>query len=87
MQKAFKYRIKRSVVDKLEQTLDICRKLYNAELQERRDAYKPRGKSINYVEQANPLSTIKQTREDIKGVRAQVLQDVRSKPFVQFWFG
>ncbi|MBL8148677.1 MAG: helix-turn-helix domain-containing protein [Blastocatellia bacterium] len=59
MQKAFKYRIETSVVDKLEQTLEICRELYNAALQERREAYQLRGKTISYVMQANQLPAIK----------------------------
>ncbi|MEW6736532.1 MAG: helix-turn-helix domain-containing protein [Acidobacteriota bacterium] len=51
MKKAFKYRIEtsRAVEQKLEATLDICRELYNGALQERRDAYKLAGISINYT--------------------------------------
>jgi len=76
MQKAFKYRIETSVVDKLEQTLEICRELYNAALQERREAYRLRGKTISYVMQANQLPAIKESRADVKGIHSQVLQDV-----------
>src|SRR5262249_10027593 len=57
-------------------TLDLCRELYNAGLQERRDAYKLQKKSLNYYDQANQLSDIKALRDDMKGLHSQVLQDV-----------
>src|SRR5262245_64533663 len=55
--------------------LDICRELYNAALQERRDAYRINGLSINYHAQALQLPQIKQVREDVGEVHSQVLQD------------
>jgi putative transposase len=78
MRKAFKYRIfpTHSQVTRLGATLDICRELYNASLQERRDAYRLERKSVRYVEQANQLPDIKQIRPDVAGVHSQVLQDV-----------
>jgi putative transposase len=60
----------------LESTLSSCQELYNAALQERRDAYRLERKSVRYVEQANQLPAIKKIREDIAGVHSQVLQDV-----------
>jgi putative transposase len=57
-------------------TLNLCRELYNAALQERRDAYKMVGKSISLYDQQNQLPEIKEVREDLKDVYAQVLQDV-----------
>ncbi len=56
--------------------MEICRELYNMALQERREAYKISGKSINYLEQANQLPAIKASSEDVRGVHSQVLQDV-----------
>ena len=76
--KAYKYKLKPSkqIAQKLERVLDGCRELYNAGLQERRDAYKTKGISINYLIQANQLPEIKETRDDIAKIHAQVLQDV-----------
>jgi putative transposase len=76
--RAYKFRIfptksqKRSLV----RTLDLCRELYNAALLERRDAYRMAGKTINYYDQANQLTAIKEERTDLKEVHSQVLQDV-----------
>jgi putative transposase len=60
-------------------TLDRCRELYNAALQERRDAYRMVGKSITYYDQANQLPEIKEIREEYKDIHSQVLQDVLRK--------
>jgi putative transposase len=76
--KAFRYKIRRpskAVVQRFEQTLDLCRELYNAALQERRDAWKLNRISISYVEQANQLGEIKAVRDDLETVHSQVLQD------------
>jgi putative transposase len=75
--KAYKYKMKtnKKFVAKCEQTLDLCRELYNAALQERRDAYKINGLSINYHAQAIQLPEIKKTRQDLTQVHSQVLQD------------
>ena len=77
--KAYKFKVKRPpkrIVQAFEQTLSVCRELYNAALQERRDAYKKTGKSVNYCDQANQLIEIKAVREDIAGLHSQVVQDV-----------
>src|SRR5262245_42665675 len=78
MRKAYKYRINPSpaVEEKLNGTLDICRELYNAAIQERRDAYKVQRISISYQDQADQLPDIKKDRGELKGVYSQVLQDV-----------
>jgi putative transposase len=60
-------------------TLDRCRELYNAGLQERRDAYRMAGKHINYYDQANQLPDIKDIREEYRDIHSQVLQDVLRK--------
>jgi putative transposase len=77
MQIAYKFRIYPSHAqkNKLEQTLWLCCELYNAALQERRDAYKVSMTSIGYHAQAIQLPEIKTIREDIRGVHSQVLQD------------
>jgi putative transposase len=78
VKKSFKYRIfpTRAQTTKIGATLDICRELYNASLQERRDAYRLERKSVRYGEQANQLPDIKKIRPDVAGVHSQVLQDV-----------
>jgi putative transposase len=75
--KAYKYKLKLNA--KFEAAcgaaLNICRELYNAALQERRDAYRINGLSINYHAQAIQLPQIKQLREDVGKIHSQVLQD------------
>jgi putative transposase len=63
------------IVQKFEQTLSICREIYNAALQERRDAYQLNRISISYQDQQNQLPEIKLIRDDLKDVYSQVLQD------------
>ena len=74
----FKYRLypNRQQREKLQATLDLCRELYNAALQERRDAWSSTHQGINYVAQANQLRDIKAIRDDVRAVHSQVLQDV-----------
>src|SRR2546426_7583409 len=75
--KAYKYQLKTNTkfVAGCSVTLDVCRELYNAALQERRDAYQINGLSINYQAQAVQLPQIKQVREDVGEIHSQVLQD------------
>ena len=76
--KAYKYKLKTNAmfVAACSSTLDVCRELYNAALQERRDAYRINGLSINYHAQAIQLPQIKQARKDVGQIYSQVLQDV-----------
>ena len=76
MQKAFRFRIFPSRAQKrvLESQLALCCELYNAALQERRDAWQTRRKSINYHAQAIQLPGIKIERPEIRLVHSQVLQ-------------
>src|SRR6266436_7183728 len=75
---AYKFRLypTKKQAQALQWTLDRARELYNAALQERRDAYRMAGKSINYYDQANQLPEIKDIREEYKDIHSQVLQDV-----------
>ena len=75
--KAYKYKIRRPtrrVVERLEQTLSVCCELYNAALQERREAWTRQRVSINYNEQSAQLPEIKAIREDAGAIHSQVLQ-------------
>ena len=78
LRKSFKYRLSptRKQEQALQWTLDRCRELYNAALQERRDAYRMCHLSLNYYDQAAQLSDIKECREEYKDTHSQVLQDV-----------
>src|SRR3989442_8838833 len=78
---AFKFRLypTRKQQERLQWTLDCARELYNAALQERRDAYRLVGKSITYYDQANQLPEIKEIREEYREIHSQVLQDVLRK--------
>jgi len=78
MRLAYRYRIypSKAQVRKLEQWLILCCELYNAALQERRDAYRITGQSISYCEQQNQLPEIKELRPELKDLHSQVLQDV-----------
>jgi len=77
MQIAFRYRIYPNHAQQtiLEGWLAQCCELYNAALQERRDAWKICKKSVTYKEQANQLSEIKECRTEFGRVHSQVLQD------------
>ena len=76
--RTFKYRLypNRQQREKLQATLDVCRELYNAGLQERRDAWSFHRKGLGYLAQANQLGEIKTIRADVAAVHSQILQDV-----------
>ena len=61
MRKTFRYRLYPTKVQEraLQQQLRAGCQLYNAALQERRDAFKIAGKSINYYDQSNQLKEIR----------------------------
>src|SRR2546421_6041819 len=77
MRKAYKFRIypSRAQVTALERTLGLCCELYNAALQERRDAWRISRTSINYHAQAIQLPEIKAVRPELGLVHSQVLQE------------
>jgi putative transposase len=60
----------------LAEVLHRCRELYNAALQERRDAYRMAGKTITYYEQKAELPAVKEVRPEYRAIHSQVLQDV-----------
>ena len=61
MRKTFKFRLHptKAQASSLDGQLDEARRLYNAALQERRDAYRTAGKSLSYYDQANQLKAIR----------------------------
>ncbi len=77
MHRSFKYRIypNKAQAAALNQWLDLCRELYNAALEERREAWKQRV-SISLRIQQSQLPPLKKIRPDLAGVNSQVLQNV-----------
>ena len=78
VRKAFKYRLypTRAQVEALTCTLDRCRELYNAALEERREAYRMCGVSVSMYSQQRQLPAIKTLRIEYAEINSQVLQDV-----------
>jgi putative transposase len=76
--KTFKYKVQPTPAQaaQLEATLRVCRELYNAALQERRDAWKMSRVSVGYYQQKAQLPEIRTIREDCAAIHSQVLQDV-----------
>src|SRR5260370_7323567 len=74
--KTFKFRLypNHQQREKLTATLDVCRELYNAGLQERIEAWKNHI-PVRVFDQINQLADIKEIRADVAGVFSQVLQD------------
>ena len=77
MLKAFKYKLRRpskAFAAQCESALEVCRELYNAALQERRDAWKLNRQSVSWSAQCAQLPQIKPLRPDVAEVHSQVLQ-------------
>ena len=75
--KAYKYKLKPSakIIAIFESWLALLCELYNAALQERRDAYRINHLSINYKAQANQLPEIKKDRPEFARIHSQVIQN------------
>jgi len=78
MRKAFLYRLypNKAQADKLDSLLNTARHLYNAALQERRDAYKMQGVSLNYYSQANELKELRQELPEVAQLNYSATQDM-----------
>lgn len=76
MKRAFKYRIypTKAQITTFERWIDVCRELYNAALEERREAWKSKV-SIGFKTQSAQLPEIKEARPDVEAVYSQVLQN------------
>ena len=75
--KTYLYRIypTKKQVQVLTTWLGLCCEVYNAALQERRDAYRMAGVSVSYSHQCAELPGCKEVRPDLAEVNSQVLQD------------
>ena len=78
MKKTFKYKIytNKETINKTENWLELCRRLYNSCLEERIQAYKESGKGITCNNQMLRLKSLKQEHPEYKEVGSQVLQGV-----------
>ena len=56
----------------MEWTLRRCKELYNAALEERREAYRMNGVSVSYNMQANQLPAIKALRAEYQDIHSQI---------------
>lgn len=86
MIRTFRYRI--YPTKRQEQTLNdqlaICCELYNAALQERRDAWRLERKSISYFDQTLQLAQLKPERRDVTEVNGNVLENVLKRVHLAF---
>lgn len=78
MFKSFRYRIYPTTrqIAVLENTLAVCVELYNAALQERREAWQRERKSITYFDQTLQLTHIKKDRPEVGEIHSLVLENV-----------
>jgi putative transposase len=81
VRKTFKYKL--LPTQEQEQTMAFvlrrCRELYNAALQERRDAWQKCHKSVTCAHQSTELPSVKEVRPEYHDVHSQVLQDVLTR--------
>lgn len=78
MNKVYRYRIYPSErqVNVLNSQLVVCAELYNAAIQERREAWARQRKNISWFDQNQQLAEIRESRSDVKNVNANVLESV-----------
>ena len=81
IRKTFKYKL--NPTPDQEQALAFvvrrCRELYNAALQERRDAWQMCGVSVTSASQSAQLPAVKEVRPEYRDIHSQVLQDVLTR--------
>jgi putative transposase len=84
--RTFKYRIypSKAQIARLEETLALCCELYNAALQERRDAYRIKRKSVSFFDQTLQLAEIKKERPELADINAQALESVLKRVALAF---
>jgi putative transposase len=81
VRKTFRYKLLPTAEQEgtMEFVLRRCRELYNAGLQERRDAWQKCGLSITAASQSAQLPAIKGVRPEYQDIHSQVLQDVLTR--------
>lgn len=75
----YKYRLRptRKQRTQLEETLEVCRSVYNSTLAVRKNAYVRQGESLGYYDTAKLLPLWKGLARDLTKVHSQVLQNVQ----------
>jgi putative transposase len=78
VRKTFKYKLKPTPDQErmLDRTLMLCRHVYNAAIEERRQAWQKCGVSVGYYQQKAELPGLKAEMPEYTAVHSQVLQDV-----------
>jgi putative transposase len=78
VRKTYKYKLKPTSEQeqRMAFVLRRCRELYNAALQERKEAWQKCGVSVTVAQQSTQLPAIKEVRPEYRDINAQVLQDV-----------
>ena len=86
MLKAYRYRFypTKSQVTLLEQTLEICRWVYNDTLALRKNAWEQEQRSVSLYETNKILTQWKREQPDLKQVHSQVLQNVQMRVDLAF---
>src|SRR5262245_41421343 len=81
VRKTFKYKLQPTAEQEgtMEFILRRCRELYNAALEERREAWRMCHVSITLAGQSAQLPDIKQARPEYQEIHSQVLQDVLTR--------
>jgi putative transposase len=78
LMRSCKYKLKPTAkqIEKLENTLVLCQRLYNAALEERIGAYRKAGVTLSAFDQHKHLPVITRDLPEYKGVHSQVKQEV-----------
>jgi putative transposase len=81
VRKTFKYKLKPTPEQERAMAFVVrrCRELYNAALQERRDAWQKCGVSVTVAQQSAQLPEIKEVRPEYRDIHSQALQDVLTR--------
>jgi putative transposase len=81
VRKSYKYKLRPTTEQErqLDETLWLCRQLYNAGLEQRIWAYRKCGVSVTHAMQEAELPDIRASMSDYAAVHSQVLQDVLSR--------
>jgi putative transposase len=81
VRKTFKYKLQPTAEQEgtMEFVLRRCRELYNAALQERRDAWQQRSVSVTAASQSAQLPEVKEVRPEYRDIHSQMLQEVLTR--------
>lgn len=76
--RTYQFRIwpSRDQIEAFEHWLDLTRNLYNAALEQRREVYRNRGKSLSYFDQSREIKILRRELPEYAGVNSQLLHSV-----------